>query len=316
MSEGTRARGRLTPAPFAIPRDGGSIPPISTTWPLQVAVQGRAVVTVVSRWPASVVAVVLLVSISPRHRVRCAKKFALRARNTPNLTFFEVAGRILSRVEWGRGRAGRILSRLSARHRPRNSPWPDTTPALPPSPEQFLARHYPGPAGAWRPRGLARRHSNFACNSPAACSNIEFASLGLQRFLGLLNFGLIELHAKFVWLGSCCRLSNFARNSPAACSNIEFASLGLQRFRVVSKSDRAKLCAKFFWRWPCEPVLALPTGRLHRALAFRPPDPPDPSGPSGSFGALHAGGAWCVVLARSISAARSVQNSPCSASWW
>ena len=181
---------------------------------------------------------------------------------------FEVAGRILSRVEWGRGRAGRILSRLSARHRPRNSPWPDTTPALPPSPEQFLARHYPGPAAAHRHRGLARRHSNFACNSPAACSNIEFASLGLQRF------------------------------------------------RVVSKSDRAKLCAKFFWRWPCEPVLALPTGRLHRALAFRPPDPPDPSGPSGSFGALHAGGAWCVVLAHSISASRSVQNSPCSASWW
>ena len=44
---------------------------------------------------------------------------------------FEVAGRILSRVEWGRGRAGRILSRLLALHRPRNSPWPDTTPALP-----------------------------------------------------------------------------------------------------------------------------------------------------------------------------------------
>ena len=64
----------------------------STTWPLQVAVQGRAVVTVVSRWPASVVAVVLLVSISPRHRVRCAKKFALRARNTPNLTFLRLLG--------------------------------------------------------------------------------------------------------------------------------------------------------------------------------------------------------------------------------
>ena len=229
---------------------------------------------------------------------------------------FEVAGRILSRVEWGRGRAGRILSRLSAL-----PPSPEQFlarhyPGPPPSPEQFLARHYPGPAAAHRHRGLARRHSNFACNSPAACSNIEFASLELQRFLGLLKFGPIELHAKSVWLGSCCRLSNFARNSPAACSNIEFASLGLQRFRVVSKSDRAKLCAKFFWRWPCEPVLALPTGRLHRALAFRPPDPPDPSGPSGSFGALHAGGAWCVVLAHSISASRSVQNSPCSASWW
>ena len=31
MSEGTRARGRLMPAPFAMPCDGGSIPPISTT---------------------------------------------------------------------------------------------------------------------------------------------------------------------------------------------------------------------------------------------------------------------------------------------
>ena len=51
----------------------------------------------------------------------------------PKFDVFEVAGRILSRVEWGRGRAGRILSRLSARHRPRNSPWPDTTPA-PPAP--------------------------------------------------------------------------------------------------------------------------------------------------------------------------------------
>jgi len=49
----------------------------------------------------------------------------------PKFDVFEVAGRILSRVEWGRGRAGRILSRLSARHRPRNSSWPDTTPALP-----------------------------------------------------------------------------------------------------------------------------------------------------------------------------------------
>ena len=79
----------------------------------------------------------------------------------------------------------------------------------------------PGPAAAWRPRGLACRHSNFACNSPAACSNIEFASLELQRFLRLLKFGPIELHAKFVW------------------------------------------------RWSCQPMLALPTGSLHRGLALR-----------------------------------------------
>ena len=39
--------------------------------------------------------------------------------------------------------------------------------------------------------------------------------------------------------------------------------------------------------------------------------------PSGPSGALRTSGAWCaVVLARSISASRSVQNSPCSASWW
>ena len=101
---------------------------------------------------------------------------------------------------------------------------------------------------------------NFACNSPVACSNIEFASLELQRFLGLLKFGPIELHAKFVW------------------------------------------------RWPCEPALALPTGRSpHRGRVLR------------LLGCLplHAGGAWCaVVLASSISALRSVQNSPCLASWW
>ena len=57
------------------------------------------------------------------------------------------AGRVFSRGERGRGRAGRILSRLPARychrpwlgHRPRprypprNSLWPDTTPAPPPT---------------------------------------------------------------------------------------------------------------------------------------------------------------------------------------
>ena len=88
---------------------------------------------------------------------------------------------------------------------------------------------------------------NFACNSPAACSNIEFASLELQRFLGLLKFGLTELHAKFVCLGPCRRLSNFARNSPATCLDIEVVSLELQRFRAISKSDRGKLCAKIVW---------------------------------------------------------------------
>ena len=42
-----------------------------------VAVQGRALVMVVSRWPASVAVEVSLVASSPRGCVPCAKKFAL-----------------------------------------------------------------------------------------------------------------------------------------------------------------------------------------------------------------------------------------------
>ena len=57
-----------------------------------VAVQGRAVVTAVSYWPASAVAEASMVSKSPRRRVWRVKKFALRARNTPNLTFLRLLG--------------------------------------------------------------------------------------------------------------------------------------------------------------------------------------------------------------------------------
>ena len=42
-----------------------------------VAVQGRAVVMGVSCWPAAAVAVVAVVAPSRRHRLLCAKKFAL-----------------------------------------------------------------------------------------------------------------------------------------------------------------------------------------------------------------------------------------------
>ena len=52
-----------------------------------------------------------------------------------------------------------------------------------------------GPA-AW-PRGLPRRHGNFACNSLLGISNFEFVSLELQRFWALLKVHAIELHAKF-----------------------------------------------------------------------------------------------------------------------
>ena len=58
----------------------------------------------------------------------------------------------------------------------------------------------PGPAAAHRNRSQALPLPiNVARNSPAACSDIEFKSLELQRFLTLLKLHQIELHAKFVW---------------------------------------------------------------------------------------------------------------------
>ena len=55
-------------------------------------VQGRALVMVVSRWPVSVVVEVSLVSPSPPQCVLCAKKFALRAQNTPKSAFLRLMG--------------------------------------------------------------------------------------------------------------------------------------------------------------------------------------------------------------------------------
>ena len=73
-----------------------------------LVVQGRALVMVVSRWPASVAAEVSLVASSPRGCVLCAKKFALRglvvgvsakkfalrAHNGPKLLFSGVLGEL------------------------------------------------------------------------------------------------------------------------------------------------------------------------------------------------------------------------------
>ena len=59
-----------------------------------VAVQGRALVMVVSRWPASVAVEVSLVASSPRGCVPRAKKFALRTKNGPKLAFYGVLGEL------------------------------------------------------------------------------------------------------------------------------------------------------------------------------------------------------------------------------
>ena len=86
---------------FSVQFSGAEVMPVS-----MVAVQGRALVMVVSRWSASVVAVVMAVSQLPRDCVLCAKKFALRglmvgvsakkfalrAHNGPKLVFSGVLG--------------------------------------------------------------------------------------------------------------------------------------------------------------------------------------------------------------------------------
>ena len=58
---------------FSVQFSGAEVMPVS-----MVAVQGRALVMVVSRWSASAVAVVMAVSQLPRGCVLCAKNFALR----------------------------------------------------------------------------------------------------------------------------------------------------------------------------------------------------------------------------------------------
>ena len=58
-----------------------------------------ALVMVVSRWSASVVAEVSLVSTSSRHSCLCAKKFALRTKNGQKLAVYGVLGELF------RGRA-------------------------------------------------------------------------------------------------------------------------------------------------------------------------------------------------------------------
>ena len=57
--------------------------------------------------------------------------------------------------------------------------------------------------------------TNFARNSPAACSNIEFASLELQCFWGVSKKDHDKLRATFGQRGLCCRLWVLGSDSPA-----------------------------------------------------------------------------------------------------
>ena len=79
-----------------------------------VAIQGRALVMVVAMVAVQGRAVVLSVSKSPSCRVSCAKKFALRAQNTPKSAFSRLLG------EFFRGNAaeGAVLGEFFRANRP------------------------------------------------------------------------------------------------------------------------------------------------------------------------------------------------------
>ena len=89
----------------------------------------------------------------------------------------------------GRRPAREIATREPAARsgRSRGPPWPCRRPPAP----------RPGPASA--------SPINFARNSPATCSNIEFASLELQRFWGVSKNEHDKLRAKFErrWCRCC-----------------------------------------------------------------------------------------------------------------
>ena len=74
---------------FFVPFSGAEVSSVST-----LAIQGCAVVMVVSRWSASAVAEVSLASTSLRHSSLSAKKFAQRTKNGPQSAVCGVLGEV------------------------------------------------------------------------------------------------------------------------------------------------------------------------------------------------------------------------------
>ena len=65
---------------------------------------------------------------------------------------------------------------------------------------------------------IAAELLNFACNSPATISNIEFTALKLQRFQMLLKLLPIELHATFLRPGPAAPSGSVVRFCVSRCA--------------------------------------------------------------------------------------------------
>ena len=86
---------------------------------------------------------------------------------------------------------------------------------------------------------IAESTFNFACNSPATISNIEFTALKLQCFQTLLNLLPIELHATFlrpgsaVTFGLCGQVLRLEVRSVSLVSSMLGCSRGLRERKIA-----------------------------------------------------------------------------------
>ena len=108
-------------------------------------------------------------------------------------------------------------------------------------------------------RPIAPIPSNLARNSPAAPSNIEFASLELQRFRAVSKNNQIKLCAKFVWARPAIARRRRGKALPPPTGTSAWSgSRGL---------SGAFLCVHHF-----APQAAAPQTRLPIAYSFRVPE--------------------------------------------
>ena len=146
-----------------------------------------------------------------------------------------------------------------------------------------LALPPPTSTAAW-PRGLPRRHGNFACNSLLGISNFEFVSLELQRFWALLKVHAIELHAKFgegcvagVWWGVGARIfSPCSDRSGRECEKVRPAHDKSPKSGVLWPAGRT-FSRKHWWRGCAGRTFSRNSGRRRCAgrvsYRYRPPRP-------------------------------------------
>ena len=86
----------------------------------------------------------------------------------------------------------------------RSSPWPCRRPPAP-RPARPLAVYAANSARhvGLKPGQDPSLRINVARNSPSSISNVEFASLELQRFGAFFKTDRVKLRATYVWLGPC-----------------------------------------------------------------------------------------------------------------